>query len=341
MARKSLHGACMTRQHPSVAAALFVALTLAGSPARTQGAGAPSRDALHEAIAQFDSGHYADAKTQLTAYARANPRSGEAAFYLGRIALVEGDFGEAAKRLEGAVKLDARRPAYHRWLARAYAQQALRGSKLKALVLAGRIRQHFETAVALDSNDVDARLDLLGYYVTAPGVAGGSEERAEAQAREIAARSAYRGHIATALVNEKRHADVAEREYKAAIAAFPDSTEASYALGLLYQRLDRTDQAFATFEQLLHAHPEATNALYAIGRLAAQTGQRLDRGEQALKKYLGEPPREGFPPLSSAHYRLGAIYERTGRKELARQEYEESLRLEERGEVREALERLR
>jgi tetratricopeptide (TPR) repeat protein len=204
------------------------------------------------------------------------------------------------------------------------------------------VRGQFESAVALDPDNVEARLDLVQYYLVAPGLMGGSRDKAKAQVAEIAKRSAFKGHLAAAGVAEDAHDfGGAEREYRSAIADFPDSAAvAAYALGLMYQRAKQYDSAFATFEQLARDHPEATNALYALGRLGALTGQRLDRAEEALKLYLAQPLREGNPPPASAHYRLGTVYERTGRKELARQEYEASLKLENRPEVREALERV-
>ena len=65
-------------------------------------------------------------------------------------------------------------------------------------------------------------------------------------------------------------------------------------------------------------------------------------GVRALQRYLAYEPHEGDPARSSAHYRLGLVYERMGDREGARREFEASLRLEPtRDEVKAALARLR
>jgi tetratricopeptide (TPR) repeat protein len=315
-------------------AALLVALL---SPAAAQ---APSP--VERAVALFDARRYEEAKPLLADAATADAREPRAAFYLGRIAMIEGDYDDAVRWLETAVRLDDRDALRHFRLGEAYAQQAQRGSKFRAFGLARRARAELERAVALDPNLVDARMALVQFYLVAPGIVGGSRGKAEAQLPEIRRRNPYRARIAAALVFEDRDDTAgARREYEAAIHDQPDSAAAFYALGLLHQRLGRTEAAFDAFERAAATNAVETSALYALGRLAAMTGQRLDRGEEALRRYLATPPGERSPPLSSAHYRLGTIYERTGRRDLARREYEAALRIEDRGEYREALARVR
>jgi Flp pilus assembly protein TadD len=82
------------------------------------------------------------------------------------------------------------------------------------------------------------------------------------------------------------------------------------------------------FEEILAEKPDELSALYAYGRTGAVSGQRLDRAEAALKQYLAAPPRENTPSAAAAHWRLGMIYEKSGRKEQARQEYQQSLALD-------------
>src|SRR5262249_34917296 len=153
--------------------------------------------------------------------------------------------------------------------------------------------------------------------------------KAKEQAAEIQKRDAYRGTFAYARIAEdqKDHAG-AERIYRSAVAAFPESLSARYALGLYLTRGERVDEAFALFDSGLAAHPDDLNALYQIGRTGALSGKQLDRAEQALKTFLAAPQRENTPRPVSAHWRLGMVYEKQGRKDLAAEEYRKSLAID-------------
>lgn len=321
----------------SVAALAAMALSLAagGTPALAQGG------EVERAVRLFEERRYADARPLLVAAAAvdADPR---APFYLGRVALVEGDFDGAVRWLERAARERGDEAPRHYWLGVAHGQQAQRGSRLRAMGPAKRARAALERAVSLDPAHLEARMALVRWYLVAPGIIGGSRARAEAHAAEIAKRSAYRGHLADGAVREDRGDEAgAIRAYETATRLHADSAAAWYALGLLHQEAGRTDAAFEAFERAAAANASETAALYAIGRLAAVTGERLERGAEALRRYLEPPPPEGSPPLSSAHFRLGAIHERAGRREEARRAYEAALRIERRGEYEEALRRVR
>jgi len=88
------------------------------------------------------------------------------------------------------------------------------------------------------------------------------------------------------------------------------------------------DDAFNAFESLLKDHPDQIAALYQIGYIAATTGQRLDRGEAALKEYLTHTPKDTQPSLAYAHYRLGNIYQKKDETDAARKEYQAALALD-------------
>jgi tetratricopeptide (TPR) repeat protein len=93
-------------------------------------------------------------------------------------------------------------------------------------------------------------------------------------------------------------------------------------------RGEKYDQAFAVFDSIVAARPDELGALYAIGRTGAVSGQRLERAEQALKDFLAAPPRPNLPRPAGAHWRLGMVYEKQGKKELAAEEYRKSLALD-------------
>src|SRR5208337_4386902 len=95
--------------------------------------------------------------------------------------LEEWDRAESSCRK--AVSLDPGNSRFHLWLGRVYGEEADRANFLAAAVLAGKVRGEFERAVQLNPKDVDARLDLAEFYLSAPGIVGGGEQKAREQAQ--------------------------------------------------------------------------------------------------------------------------------------------------------------
>jgi tetratricopeptide (TPR) repeat protein len=294
-------------------------------------------------VASFQAHRYADARRSLEAAATSDANNAKAHLYLGRIALHQTRFDDAIVHLEKAVALEPGVAAHHAWLGRAYGQLAVRSGLRKKFSLAKRSRAALERAVELDPSNLEARSWLTQFYLLAPRIVGGSASKARAQANELAKLSEFRGALARAWIAEDRGKhDEAAREYRAAIARQPDSLIAYWGLAQLWHRAEQFDSAFVLLDGLIARHPEAMPAYYYYGRGSSLSGQKLPEGERALLRYVAYTPHEGEPPLSSAHYRLGWVYERMGTRDAARREYERSLRLEPtRNEVREALARVR
>jgi tetratricopeptide (TPR) repeat protein len=98
------------------------------------------------------------------------------------------DYKRAVEAFEEAVSLAPNVSLYHVWLGRAYGRRAEHTSKwmfLSALSLAGKTRESFERAVALDATNKDALFSLLDFYLEAPGAVGGGVDKAEQLAGRI------------------------------------------------------------------------------------------------------------------------------------------------------------
>lgn len=284
---------------------------------------------LTRAIARFDRGDYAEARVDLENLVRADPRDARALYYLGRVAEQQERSSEAVDRLEKAIAIDDGRSDYHLWLGIALGEETMRASKFRQPFLARRVKAEFERAVALDPRSVDARNGLLQFYAIAPGFMGGGVERAREQVKAIAAFNALHGHLAAAFLAQRtRDTAAVLREYESAIDTAPDSTIGYLSLGGAYQQMSRWPEAFATYERLLRRVPGDMSAQYQIGRTAAISGQNLDRGEQALRLWLARTPRDAHTAtIAGAHHRLGQVLEKRGRRDAARAEYEEALRI--------------
>lgn len=139
-------------------------------------------------IQLFDKGQLTEARQFCEHFIKEHPDDSAGAFYLGRIAFAEEHYKEAVAWFEKAVQLTDEHSDYHLWLGRAYGHQAERVSILQQPLLARKVKEHFEKAVAFNPENIAARSDLMEYYLRAPRILGGSREKAREQAEEIAKR---------------------------------------------------------------------------------------------------------------------------------------------------------
>ena len=274
---------------------------------------------------------YDDARAVFQAQLAKHRNDANALYYMGRIAIAQGKTSEATDWFEKAVKVNDTSALYHLWLGNAVGEQAQNASKLKQPFLARKVKSEFERAVQLDPKMVEARLGLVDFYSVAPGVMGGSMDKAKEQAAEIAKLNKLQGHRARArIANRQKDFATVEKEYRAAIAEFPDSAHGyGWLAGFLRsQSPPRYEEAFAVYEQQMKARPDdpAPHANYGI--TAAMSGLQLERGEREIRYWLERKP-ESTPLtlVSGVRFRLGQLYEKMSRVEQAKQEYNEALKL--------------
>jgi len=256
--------------------------------------------------------------------------SGEAdsLFNQGQAALAAGDADKAVGYFEKAVAKKPSSSEYHQWLGEAYGTQAQRASMFSQASLAKKTQAELERAVQLDPNNLEARSDLIDYYLMAPGFMGGSGEKAREEANEIRKRDPLAGHRALARIySHDKQPEQARNEYVAAVREQPASPKAHYALALYYFGEKNWKAAQEEIEATLKIDPAYMPAVFQIGHLAVLTSSNYARGEEALRRYLAYKPQHAEPPLGRAYYWLGGIYEKQGKKAEARQNYAQSLKL--------------
>src|SRR5258706_8281578 len=101
----------------------------------------------------------------------------------GRAALTRGDSDAAIGILEKAVAQSPKSAEAHFFLGSAYAAKAQESGMFSAASYASKVKDEFGTAVALNPKYVDARYGLVQLYAAAPGIMGGSFEKAFEQAK--------------------------------------------------------------------------------------------------------------------------------------------------------------
>jgi len=130
----------------------------------------------------------------------------------GRAAISRGDTEAAIEILEKAVAQAPRSAEAHFILGDAYATRVQAGGMLAAAKYASRIKEEWEKAVALDPRHVEARFALIQVYAGAPGIMGGSYEKAFEQAKEIKAIDPVFGHRAYGFIySQQKRLDLANK----------------------------------------------------------------------------------------------------------------------------------
>lgn len=227
-----------------------------------------------------------------------------------------GDIDAATSAGDAAVKALSGDARAWFWSARAYAQQAIRASMLSKPKWAGRSREAYEKAVALDPQLIEARFDLMQYYLAAPGFLGGGRDKADAQAAEIARRDPVWGKVAEGtLAMTDKNPTAAEAALREAVGLAPDNTRVRMSLAGLLQSQDRWDEVRGVWTDQLARDPVNPMARYQLARAAAITGKDVDAGLAHMEAFVsvGEIP-DGLS-VAAAHWRRGQLLDKLGRRE--------------------------
>ncbi|WP_438483207.1 tetratricopeptide repeat protein [Oleiharenicola lentus] len=237
----------------------------------------------------------AEAQQAFEKLASADPTNADIQSYLGRLALQRNEPAKAVAHLEKAVALKPEDSRFNQQLGDAYGLSAMKAGLLSKLGFANKCSAAYAKAVSLDPANIGARLSLMEFYRQAPSLAGGGMDKAYAQAAEIKKLDAAQG--------------------RAAYAA-------------LYASEKKFTEGFTLYEEDLKANPGNYVSLYQVGKLAALSGERVDRGLETLRQCLALTPPEGQPGHAQAHWRIGQILEKKNDRAAARSAYEAALKLE-------------
>jgi tetratricopeptide (TPR) repeat protein len=249
--------------------------------------------ALRDEVAQLGrERRWAEARTLLEQITTSTPADAEAWSLLGQVHLALGAHDKAVTAAEKATALDATKSDYFLQLGTAYGLSAGKAGLFAKLGFARRCKAAYDKAVELDPANINARWSLMEFYRQAPAMVGGGLPGAYAQAEEIKKIDPRRGRAAYASLY---------------------SAEKKYA------------EAFALYDEVLREKPGDDDALFQIGRLAARSGEQLDRGLESLRELVS---REGRPGDARSHTLIGNILEKKGDKPAAKSAYETALAID-------------
>lgn len=284
------------------------------------------QDPIEQAKTLYESKKHQEARSILLKVDDDHKDFAAAQYYLGRIAFDEKDFDAAEEHLEAAIEANDKVADYHYWLGSVWGTMIRDANMMKQGIYAPKIKGEFEKTVALDPKNMDAHWGLISFYTEAPGFMGGSYDKALLKAAAIQKLNEGDGQRAYGMVYYKQE-KFAEAE-KAYLLAYKSNPAYTNPITQFYINRKQNDKAFTFLEEALKTQPDNMLIQYQIGRTSAVTGEKLDRGEQCLAKYLTYTPKTNEPSHAGAHMRLGQIYEKRGNKVEARKKYEAALKLD-------------
>jgi len=253
------------------------------------------------------------------------------------------DFDRAIASAERAVELEPGNSVYRMWLGRAYGRRAEQAGGLKGFSLARKTRREFEEAVRLDPLNFAVQHDLIEFYLQAPGIVGGGDDKARRQIDALASVDAAEAHLGRGdYWIAKKKPQQAAVEYIRALESKPRRAEACFEVADFFLKQTDAARMERAIETAAHVAPSDPRLDYYRGVVRVLGGQRLGEAEQMLKSYLAKSPRrQDLPSHAQAHEWLGRLFEREGKREAAIEEYRAVLKEDPRNKAAgEALQRL-
>jgi len=153
--------------------------------------------------ALFEERNFEAARKLLLTISKSNAEYSEAQYYLGRIAVEEKKYDLSVEKFEEAIEANPLVVEYHNWLGVMYGVVAMDANALRQAYLAPKIKNEFEKAAALDPDNLQTQWGLINYYVKAPGLLGGSWDKALASANVISRQDKAQGLRAFAFILPK------------------------------------------------------------------------------------------------------------------------------------------
>lgn len=258
---------------------------------------------------------------QLDSVLAQNPSDAAAHNLRCRVYYEEQQWDQAIADCEASVRLDPGNSDYHLWLGRAYGQKASGVSLMAAYKLARKVAVEFTAAVQLDAKNAAALSDLGEFDVSAPAVAGGGINRAQAVLQQLqpvdpAAALELQGRIA----EEKKDYAAAENDFRAAITKSSDPAQAWMDLAAYYRRRGELSQMVAAAENGAALDKGHGPALVDGATDLAATNQQPQTAIRWLNDYLSSQAQSEEAPAFAVRAELASLLEKQGDVQAAQQQ---------------------
>ena len=227
-------------------------------------------------------------------------------FLIGQCYYQLGGYKKAINAFEEAMKAAPNSSPEWNWLGKAYGRQADTGSKLAAFGLARKARDAFERAVALDVGNLEAVDDLFEYYVEAPGIVGGGDDKAAKLAETIRTKAPAKYEAFQArLAQEKKDPAGAERHWRKAAEMSPNDINAQLDLAKFLARNGKVAESDQLFEKALATGKPAVR--YERAKILAEGKRDPATAKQLLAEYLKSDITSDDPSRAEAQKLLASL----------------------------------
>jgi len=300
-------------------------------------------DVPQEAKTLFASGNYSKAIDVLNQAAASAPDDAAVQHLLARSYFESEQFDRAISAAERSVKLEPQNSRFHELLGRAYGEKADRSGWFSALSLAKKARKEFDTAVQLDERNFSATQAMIEFDCSAPGIAGGGEDKARPEIQKLSSLDAAEGAYAAGNCRrQKKDFAAADAEFRKALALHPKSVDLIYDIGDYYMKRDQAGGLTVVIEEGERADAADSRGDFFRGVILVLQKQKPVESAKLLREYIARAPkRNSYPSKAMAHYWLGRLQENQNDAASAKKEYQEALNLEPKNRfANEALKRL-
>ena len=343
------------------ATATLIALVLSTSA----WAADPTKGTITDPAALMDAGHFKQARALVDPRFKRDSSDPETLYLEARLKAAFGAPDEAIKLAERALQLDNKNVYYHGALASLYADKAMNASFVDQIILAPKVKRHLDDAFALDPHNWHCLDGMVQFYLMAPGILGGDKRKAQQLADQVVKDDPVHGWLMQGRIAQANK-DVAREEqaYLSAVKATPNDYDALATLADFYlrdtvkryadaekyaraailvdsgrtpaysvlaavlahqKRIGELNQLLGDAERVV---PDDLTPFFIAGRTLLLDGQDFDDAERYFRKFLTQEPEGNAPRHVFAHWRLGQLYQKSGKTEQARAEYQLCLQQE-------------
>lgn len=300
-------------------------------------------DTLEAGRRAFESSEYIRAVQVLQQAADREPQNAEIQLLLAKTYYEMQERDAAINSAERAVALDPKNSNYHEWLGRAYGEKAEHSGMFSALSLAKKTHKEFETAVQLNERNFSAAQALIEFDCSAPGIAGGGEDKAKPLIERLAGMDAAEGHYAAGNCRrQKKDFVAADTEFTKALESKPKSADLIYDIGDYAMKRSQAEWLIEAADAGEKAEPADPRGMFYRGVALILQNQKPEQAERLLREYLKKAPiRSAYPRPATVHEWLGKLFENEKQMKAAANEYQAAVNLDPKNKsAREALKRL-
>lgn len=257
-----------------------------------------------------------------------NPPNSLIHFLIGKTYFANKMYDLALLHFEKSISLENNNGEFYYWLGLTYKEKIQTAGFFEKADYMSKLKDCLQLAVKLDPENPDYRYLLGGFYLKAPGLLGGSIQKAKNEADYLLKISPVKGFDLYAQIHlENDNFEDAILSYKKLIDLDPLNPNNYFQIGMLYQNMKIYDMAFNYFEDAIKADTLFLKALYQIGRTAVFAKNNISRGIESLLKYLQLKLDGSVPQYDAAHWRLGMLFEINGDFLNAKYQYDKAVQL--------------